>query len=257
MNPAENSMNPAAEKIEGKSAGSRLTPGRAAGYTARTMRAKLASLGVGAAMLIAAIGSAGTASAETIMSTMPSTASSTMIARANIWYAYGFTTGSVGATLRSIQLDIDESQQAAQWMGSSVKLFASDGAGGIPGTLLATYDIYNLSSVTTFGSASSSYDLSASTSYWLAITGSLGNAYYNSTDSRTYSGDTLSGYQFNGSNLLANSGDGGESWITFTYNRTPLVKLSTDAVPEPSSIVLLGLGVTVALVFRRRLLRAA
>lgn len=250
-------MNPAARKISRKSAESRLTPGSAARYTARIMRAKLQGLGVGAAVLMAAVLSAGSLSAETIMSTMPSTASSTMIARTNIWYAYGFTTGSVGATLRSIQLDIDENQQAAQWVGSSVKLFANDGAGGIPGTLLATYDIYNLSSVTTFGSASSSYDLSASTSYWLAITGSLGNAYYNTTDSRTYSGDTLSGYQFNGSNLLANSGDGGSSWITFTYNRTPLVKLSTDAVPEPSSIALLGLGVAAALVFRKRLLRVA
>lgn len=250
-------MNPAVRKISRKSAESRLTPGSGARYTARIMRAKLQRLGVGAAVLMAAMLSAGSLSAETIMSTMPSTASSTMIARANIWYTYGFTTGSVGATLRSIQLDIDENQQADQWIGSSVKLFASDGAGGIPGTLLATYDIYNLSSVTTFGSAGSSYDLSASTSYWLAITGSLGNAYYNSTDSRTYSGDTLSGYQFNGSNLLALSSDSGSSWITFTYNRTPLVKVSTDAVPEPSSIALLGLGVAAALVFRKRLLRAA
>lgn len=180
-----------------------------------------------------------------------------MITRENVWYAFGFTTGSVGATLRSIQLDIDENQQVSQWIGASVKLFANDGSGGIPGTLLATYDVYDISSVTTFGSISSSYDLSASTSYWLAITGTLGNAYYNTTNSRTYSGDTLSGYSFNASNLLANSSDEGGSWITFTYNQTPLVQLSTDAVPEPSAIALLGLGVTVAFVFRKRLVRAA
>ncbi|MBN8711698.1 MAG: PEP-CTERM sorting domain-containing protein [Verrucomicrobia bacterium] len=193
------------------------------------------------------------------MSTLSSPSPTGVSVTANAWYAMKFSTGSTGADLRSLQLHLDESKAVSQWLGSSIYLYASDGSAGAPGTRLATYAISDVDTISTFGSLTSDYALAASSSYWLVAAPAADSAaasYYLST-SATYSVDTMSEYQFYTSSNVAYTTNKGTSWFVLSNPGVPLVSLSTNAVPEPGTFALLGLGAASGLYFLRRRSRAA
>lgn len=170
------------------------------------------------------------------------------------WLAQGFTVGGTNTVLSSVTLGLYDNNNTV----ARVQVFAS-GSGSVPSGLPLATLTQNVSSLTpalmTF-SFSPSLSLTTGSSYWVVVstTESLGLfnwAFNNEGDFPTE--QNLSGYSpLNPVTKL--STNSGASWSSSGSNRP--ASISITAVPEPSSIVLAGLGVLAAgYQLRRRMKR--
>lgn len=163
--------------------------------------------------------------------------------------AAGFGSGTTGGQLSSVTLSI------AQVLSSTaeVDLYADDGLDE-PGTKIAALTLSgSLSSTlanTTF--TASNVTLAANTNYWVVLTALTGQINWSWNLSNTGTG---TGYQ----GTWGESADSGADW--FTYDAYPtemnVVLASAATVPEPSTLVLWGLGTVGVVVAGRTRTRAA
>lgn len=178
------------------------------------------------------------------------------------WLAQGFTVGGTNTELSSVTLGLYDTNNTL----ARVQLFAS-GSSSVPsgsplvpsGSPLATLT-QTVSSTTpalmTF-SFSPSLSLTSGSSYWVVVsttetTGTFDWAFNSGNDSPT--AQNLSGYSASSPATLF-SDNAGVAWGSSSFARP--ASISITAVPEPSSIVLAGLGVLAAgYQLRRRMKRA-
>jgi hypothetical protein len=174
------------------------------------------------------------------------------------WLAHGFTVGGTNTVLSSVTLGLyDNSNTVAR-----VQLFAS-GSGSVPSGLPLATLTQTVSSLTpalmTF-SFSPSLSLTSGSSYWVVVSTTETSGLFNW--SFNDEGDFPTAQNSSGYSALSPvtkaSTDSGASWSTSGVNRPASISItSITAVPEPSSIVLAGLGVLAAgYQLRRRMKRA-
>lgn len=171
------------------------------------------------------------------------------------WLAQGFTVGGTNTELSSVTLGLYDTNNTL----ARVQLFAS-GSGSVPsGSPLATLT-QTVSSTTpalmTF-SFSPSLSLTSGSSYWVVVsttetTGTFDWAFNSGNDLPT--AQNLSGYSaLSPATLFSDSA--GVGWGFSDFARP--ASISITAVPEPSSIVLAGLGVLAAGYQLRRRMKQA
>ncbi len=185
--------------------------------------------------------------AETIISNL----SETMNGHSTIYaagppqeYAQEFITGNQGVELGTVVALVGD---ATGTFTASAELVADNG--GQPGsTVLTTFTIPTIPTGSTYHDEvfmpSSNVLLSANTSYWfiLSASGTDTSAFFRwgYTDSTSYTGS--------GSlNMIARSQNNGSSWTTYPLSYGPEILQVNSAVPEPSSAILIGMGVPAAL----------
>jgi hypothetical protein len=171
------------------------------------------------------------------------------------WLAHGFTVGGTNTVLSSVTLGLyDNSNTVAR-----VQLFAS-GSGSVPSGLPLATLTQTVSSLTparmTF-SFSPSLSLTSGSSYWVVVSTTETSGLFNwsfNNEGDFPTAQNSSGYSALSPVTMAST-DSGASWSTSGVNRP--ASISITAVPEPSSIVLAGLGVLAAgYQLRRRMKRA-
>lgn len=209
---------------------------------------------VAALVCLSFIGSAGTGYSEIVLSNpfgQVSTGNSTV--SGSNYFATGFTTGTDAnfLSLQSVNLSLATSGTTAS-ATPVIQLFSGTAK---PTALVGSFSsvAVTVSTPTSFafdylGSAS----LLPSTNYWVVLSASVGQAFGWYTTDETPSEQNSSGYAFIAGQKSSNAGS---SWSS-----NPLASVgavSITAVPEPSSIVLAGLGVLAAgYQLRRRMKRA-
>jgi hypothetical protein len=159
--------------------------------------------------------------------------------------AQGFTVGS-----SSTDLDVQSVTVGlfATSSGSSPLTVAiySDNA-GVPGSPLFTSGTVNVGNTGVYTFPFTSASLNTSTSYWIVPQGSA--SWYLNSDDTSPTGQNASGYSW----ISTKRNSPSLGWTTPSPN-LPSYSVSITAVPEPSTLVLAGLGVAagVAVVRRRR-----
>jgi hypothetical protein len=148
------------------------------------------------------------------------------------WYAASFTMGSTPYKLSDVQVTLGNNPVAG-----TTFLLETDASGHPSGTVVSTLP----TNTPAFGSGTTTYTfspgspitLAAGTKYWLVghtPTGGGNTAWNNSSSNPAGSGATFSGF--------ASSGNSGSAWTTAT--NSVLFQIDGVAVPEPSSLILVG-----------------
>jgi hypothetical protein len=169
-------------------------------------------------------------------------------------FATGFTTGTNPGflDLKSVKLSLMStsatSNPVIRIFSGTTGLLTSGSSGPIPGSLLATLSgpqipISEFSQNFTF---TGNVSLQPSTSYWVVLSASGADSYQweFANDSPTALND--SGYSFVAGRRSTNNG---ASWNNNATAATGMIEV--QAVPEPSTIMLAGIGVAGALVVDR------
>lgn len=171
-------------------------------------------------------------------------------------YASGFTTGTASnfLDLTAVKLSLKSSSSTANPI---VRLFSSTILSGtsIPNTALATLSgptINNTLSSQTF-TFTGWYQMSPSTNYWIVISAAGSDSFQWETAGSPPTVANASGYSAIGGRRQANLSS---NWTANTSASIGMVEV--QAIPEPSTIMLAGLGIVgVAVANRTRRLRRA
>lgn len=153
------------------------------------------------------------------------------------WIAQGFNTGtSSNLTISSVTLGIFGSDGDA--IPLTVSIFAS-GTGGVPAASpLFTSSITNVGSTGKYAFNFTSAVLQPNTDYFIVPSG--GSWYWNTGSPAAPVGQNASGYTYVSTLESYNQGvTPGGPWDTGSSSR---YSVSVEAVPEPSSLVMAGLG---------------
>lgn len=207
-----------------------------------------------ALVCLSVIGSAGTGYSEIVLSNpFEQVGAINATVSGSNYFTTGFITGTDAnfLSLQSVNLSLATSGTAAS-VSPVVQLFSGTGS---PTTLLGSFSSQTVAVTipTSFafnylGSAS----LLPSTNYWVVLSASAGQAFGWYTTDENPSAQNSSGYAFTSGKRSTNAGS---SWVNSSAAASGAVSIT--AVPEPSSIVLAGLGVLVAgYQLRRRMKRA-
>jgi hypothetical protein len=145
--------------------------------------------------------------------------------------AQGFTTGTSNLTLQSVTLGLFAASSPAT-LPRTVALYSS--ASNQPNSLIGTSSTVQVGEAGKYTFAFSIPDLSPNTSYW--IVPEQGSSWYLNAVEDQPVGLNASGYSYLGTKrqTIANPG----TWV----NSALPYSVSVEAVPEPSSIVMAGLG---------------
>jgi hypothetical protein len=157
------------------------------------------------------------------------------------WLAAGFTTDMAIAATDTLTAVL----KASLVDGSqSLSLYASDDTGLVPTQWLADFTATaSTSDTSTF--TLSGVSLSSATSYWLVLSNASGTSTWQWTADSTGSGTGFTG-------LWAESDVAGDVWFSNSARYPLQLSVSTSAVPDPSSNVLMLTGLCVLAASRLR-----
>ncbi len=169
---------------------------------------------------------------------------------AGVSYAVEFTTGSSPATLIDAQLRL--TTQAPATDADVLTLYSA--SAGLPGTALTTFTTPPLGVGTSTDVFTTNFALAANTSYFLVLTGGAAFSQWTSTftaaNPNGVTPTSTAGVTY--VTQLAGSGPIGGAPTSFSASAViPNFQLDVAAVPEPSSLALVGLGGVAVLVGRR------
>lgn len=212
-------------------------------------RLRFVAAAVAALFLAASSAQAGPVSPAAFSSDFADPAGFTLGITGSNRFATGFTTGTNPGflDLKSVKLALKSTSATSNPV---VSIFSSgtNGVGAIPGSLLATLSgpqITSSLSAQNF-TFTGNVSLQPSTSYWVVLSASGADNYQweFAGDSPTALND--SGYSFVAGRRSTNNG---ASWTSNATAATGMIEV--QAVPEPSTIMLAGIGVAGALAVDR------
>ncbi len=163
------------------------------------------------------------------------------------WLAQGFNTGtSANLTLTSVKLGLFGASEGT--VPFTVSIYSNDlidGNVNVPGSLLFTSSITNVGTEANYAFSFTAAQLTANTSYWIVPSGGgSGSWYLRGGAFGTPTGLNSSGYGYVGTvGSIANTLSPSGPWSPEAQNIVSAgYTVSVEAVPEPSSIVMAGLG---------------
>lgn len=161
--------------------------------------------------------------------------------------AQGFTTGSSTdyLTLKAVTLGLFSNDTPA---GRTVSIFSD--AGGVPGSVLYTSASQEVTSTGKYTFTFSNPVLSANTNYWIVPSGPA--SWYLNSPFSSPQGQNSSGWTYLGTKQVLTATP--TNWVDADL---PNYSVSVQAVPEPSTWALAGIGVAGAALLRWRRRRAA
>jgi hypothetical protein len=166
--------------------------------------------------------------------------------KATSWLAQGFNTGttSTNLTVSSITLGLFGVSEGT--VPLTVSIYSNDSFNGnVPGTLLHTSSITNVGGDGNYPFAFTGADLAANTSYWIVPNGGGSVAWYlRGGATKVPTAQNSSGYSYVGTaGSLASTSSPSGPWSQGADNIiSEGYTVSITAVPEPSTIVMAGLG---------------
>lgn len=173
--------------------------------------------------------------------------------------ALGFTMGGTSFTLDNIQMRLGTNNVANANSSSVISLYSSttDGANSTwkPSTLLASFITPTFTGTATQNytlSLPTAFTLSANTTYWVVAYSTNGNIGVLTWLGTSSTPTTSGGVSVSGLSGWFNAGQGNNPnlWTGTSALYNDLV-ITATAIPEPSAIALLGLGLTGLVVWRR------
>lgn len=181
------------------------------------------------------------------------------------WLAQGFNTGTTSTNLSVSSITLGLFGVSEGTVPFSVAIYSNDSFNGnVPGTLLHTSAITNVGGAANYAFTFTGAELTANTSYWIVPSGGSSSSWYSRTGgtapSRTPTGQNLSGYSYVGTaGSVAPTSSPSGPWSQEADNiGTDAYTVSITAVPEPSNVVMAGLGVGgLAMMVRTRRRKAA
>ncbi len=196
-----------------------------------------------ALFLTALAGSASWSQAGTVVSNLGESPSSNPFVDSIVWAATSFTTDSQAYTLNSLTLRLTD----VMFGGGTVtpRIFAN-GSGAPSGVALEVFSSQTVNGFVNLTFASTGLTLDPNTTYWIALQGGgFDDSTWGSTSSTAQTGSWTIG------DTVLRSTDSGSSWPT-TYGFSGQFSVDATPVPEPSSVLLLGIGAMAGLTFLRR-----
>jgi hypothetical protein len=166
------------------------------------------------------------------------------------WLAQGFTVGGTNTTLKSVSLGLFDNNSTSV----RLQVFAS-GSAGPTGTALGTSNQNVLGTTPTLQTFvfSPNLTLASGSSYWIVASTQESSGLFNWAFNDA--GDFGTQQNSSGWAAVANqarlSTDSGATWSNSGVNRP--ASFSIQAVPEPSTYALAGIGIAAAGLLRRRL----
>lgn len=154
------------------------------------------------------------------------------------WIAQGFNTGSSSnLTISTITLGIFGSD--AGTVPLTVSIFASGSGGGPAALPLYTSSVTNVGTVNKYAFKFTGADLLANNTYFIVPNG--GSWYWNTGSPAAPSGHNSSGYSY--VSTLESYSQGATPAGPWETGSSARYSVSVEAVPEPSSLVMAGLGI--------------
>ena len=194
----------------------------------------LATMAVAVGMMAAGM----TSRAETVLSNLTATVSSTDYVQSGAWFAQSFDTDAQAWTLNSVTVSSDGGNSNFNTGNFFLDLYDSTGSGGsrTPGALvgnLSGTDKPILQQLYTYTAAGIS--LAPSSRYWLVFGVTSGNPDYNFNYAEDVAATGVWSYPYGGSfgGVVANSSNQGGSWSLSNYGPFLLeFDATAAAVPE-------------------------
>jgi len=187
------------------------------------------SLNAQAEIVFGNLGASGTAELSDTTTDFGPAAGSTLA------LAQGFTTGTSNLTLQSVTLGLFAAS-SPNTAPRSVSIYSS--ASNAPSTSLFTSSVTQVGEQGKYEFTFSGVNLSPNTSYWIVPeAGATSSSWYLNLDETQPVGLNSSGYSYLGTRRQTSTNPGTWANASLPYS------VSVTAVPEPSTVVLAGLGV--------------
>lgn len=181
------------------------------------------------------------ARASTLSDNLSAVSEDSVTASIDHWLAASFTTDTAIGTSDTLTAVL----KASLLDGSqSLSLYASDDTGLVPTQWLADFTATSSTSDTSTFSLSG-ISLSSASSYWLVLSNAGGSSAWSWTADSTGTGSGFTG-------LWADSDDAGSVWFSNSARYPLQLSVSTSALPDPASNVLMLTGLCVLAASRLR-----
>jgi hypothetical protein len=208
----------------------------------RTMRIRILP-SLRALFLTALAGSAASSQAGTVVSNLGEGETASPFVNGSVWNATSFTTDVLTYTLNSLTLRLSFFDFGG---GTVTPRIFTNGSGAPSGVALEVFSSQTVNGSGNFTFASTGLTLDPNTTYWIALQGGGFDAsLWASTSSPAQTGGWTIG------DTMLHSTDSGSSWPT-TYGFSGQFSVDATPVPEPRSVLLLGMGAMAGLTFLRR-----
>jgi hypothetical protein len=179
--------------------------------------------------------------ASTLSDNLSAVSEDSVTASIDHWLAASFTTDTAIGTSDTLTAVLKASLLDGN---QSLSLYASDDTGLVPTQWLADFTAAaSTSDTSTF--TLSGISLSSASSYWLVLSNASGTTTWQWTADSTGSGTGFTG-------LWADSDDAGNVWFSNTARYPLQLSVSTSALPDPASNVLMLTGLCVLAASRLR-----
>ena len=208
----------------------------------RTMRIRILP-SLRAIFLTALAGSAASSQAGTVVSNLGESLDSFPVSTSTGWVAASFTTDAQTYTLNSISLSLSTPDPGVV----ALPTLFSDGGGTPTGVALEIFIGQTVTAYSTYTFASAGLTLNPNTTYWISLAGNspVDWLHFTGSGSTSQTGDWTIG------DTLLRSTDSGSTWPT-SYALSGRFSVDATPVPEPSSVLLLGIGAIAGLTFLRQ-----